>query len=174
MSDHHRVHRILRCQFCIEEAILSVSIGLLGLDAKDVTTRVYRSQPSERSLQSCGKCIVGLPHAREHGVATAYGEFAREQYRSKSGDLIVAVIGVPAAADVSGLRWLLPHLCNLWIARHGLEKPIDVDPPHPFCKGDMLLRRQALVAEKNYAISVEGLTDVGDHSIVEFICQINA
>src|SRR5215475_8709071 len=108
MSDHHRVHRILRCQFCIEEAILSVRIGLLGLDAKDVTTRVHPSEPPERLLQSCGKCIVRLPHAREHGVATAYGEFAREQYGPESGDLIVAVIGVPAAANVCCLRWLLP------------------------------------------------------------------
>ena len=72
------------------------------------------------------------------------------------------MIRVPAAADIGLLRGLLSDLGDLRIVRRRLEKPIDVNFPHSLREGDMLLWRESLVTEKNHAVLVEGLSDVGD------------
>src|SRR5262249_45159753 len=81
---------------------------------------------------------------------------------------------MPTTADVGCLRRLLSDLCDLWIARRRLEKPIDVNGPHALSKGDMLFWREPLVAEEYHAVRVEGLTDVSDSISVQPIRQINA
>src|SRR5262245_12503273 len=81
---------------------------------------------------------------------------------------------MPTTADVGCLRRLLSDLCDLWIARRGLEKPIDVNGPHALSKCDMLFWREPLVPEEYHAVRVEGLTDVSDSISVQPIRQINA
>src|SRR5215510_14744547 len=81
---------------------------------------------------------------------------------------------MPTTADVGCLRRLLSDLCDLWIARRGLEKPIDVNGPHALSKGDMLFWREPLVPEEYHAVRVEGLTDISDSISVQPIGQINA
>src|SRR6516225_9513840 len=154
MADHDRMHGVLGRQFGIDEAILALRVGLMGLGAEDVPTGMNGTQSLQRFLQAVRQRVVGLRHASKHRIAASRRDLAREQDRPQRRNLIVALIGMPAAADVGGLRWLLPHFRNLRVARNGLEKAVDVDSAHRFGKRDVLRGRQILIAEEDDAVLV--------------------
>jgi hypothetical protein len=71
------------------------------------------------------------------------------------------VVGVPVAADVSFLVRVFAHLRDHRIAIDRREEAVDVDFAPAPRKGDVLLRRKLLVAERDEAEAVVGLLDLG-------------
>jgi len=81
---------------------------------------------------------------------------------------------MPAAADVSDLVRLLAHFGDHRIAGDGGEEAVDVDRRKALGKGDMLLRRQLLVVEKDHAILAEGAADLGECAVRQRRCEVEA
>ena len=91
-------------------------------------------------------------HVGEQRIAALLRQLARQQDRAHRRFGIVAVVGVPAAADVGLLLRLLAHLGDFRIAVNGGEEPIDVDRRPAARELDMLLGRERLVAEEDDAM----------------------
>ena len=124
--------------------------------------RMPRAQPVERRLQPVGQRVVGGVHAREQRVAAGRRDLARVEHRAERRRLVIAVVGMPAAADIARLLRLLAHLGDHRMAGHGREEPVDVDRAEALGDGDVLLRRQLLVAEEDDAVCSEGVPDFGE------------
>jgi len=69
--------------------------------------------------------------------------------------------GLPAIADVAALLRLLAHLGDLRIAGHGGEEAVDIDAANAASEGEVLLRRQPLVAEEDHAALTKDTADLG-------------
>ena len=61
------------------------------------------------------------------------------------------MIGVPAAADIGGLRLRLAHLGDLGMAAVRREIIVDVDRAPAPREGDVILGRQLLIANEQHA-----------------------
>jgi hypothetical protein len=132
------------------------------------------TQAAERPLQTVGERLVGEVHVGEQRVAAFLGHFAREQDRAHGGFGVVAVVGVPAAADVGLLLLLLAHLGDFRIARRRHEELVDVDRSPAARERDVLLGRQLLVAKEDHAFVVEDAAKLVPLVIAEVLRQIDA
>ena len=71
------------------------------------------------------------------------------------------MIGMPAIADIALLLRLLADLGNHRVARHSRKEAVDIDLANTARKGDMLLRRQPLVAKKHDSIFAQRPPELG-------------
>ena len=135
---------------------------------------MHRAQPFERRLQPVGQRVIGRVHAGEHRIAPERRHLAGIEHGAEGGDLVVAVIGVPAAADIGFLLRLLAHLGDLRPAVDGAEEAVDVDGGKAFGEGDVLGFAQPLVAEEDHAVLAEGGADLADRVIGQVMGEIDA
>ncbi len=84
------------------------------------------------------------------------------------------MVGVPAIADIALLLRLLAHLGDHRVARHGGKETVDVDPAKRAREGDMLLRRQLLVAKEHDPIFAQRPPDLGQFRLAGRRCEIDA
>ena len=84
------------------------------------------------------------------------------------------MIGVPAAADIALLLRLFAHLGDYRIAGHMRKEAVDVDRPKALGNRDVLLRREALVAEEHDAVFAERATDLAERLVAHGPRQIDA
>src|SRR5262249_20932509 len=91
-------------------------------------------------LQPFGKGVVSSVHAGKESVAAGRWHLAGVEHRAQCRDCIVAVVGVPAAADIPALLGFLAHLGDHRIARYSAKKAVDVDLAKASGKGEVLLR----------------------------------
>lgn len=81
----------------------------------------------------------------------------------------------PKSPDViAGSLRLLAHLGDHWIARDRREEAVDVDRPEAFGEGDVLLRRQLLIAEEHDSVLPQDATGLGDGRARDRARQIDA
>ena len=125
--------------------------------AEDVAAGVAGAQRFERGFQPVGERIVRGIHAREQRIAASVRHFTGIERGAESRDPVVAVIGVPAAADIVLVVRFFAHLCDRGVARNRREEAIDVDRTETLGEGDVLLRRERLIAEEHDAILAEGV-----------------
>src|SRR5215469_12169153 len=105
------------------------------------------AQSFQRLFETIRQSVISRIHASEQRIATRLGYLASVEHGTQRGFVVVAVIGVPAAADIAGLLRFLAHFGDHWVARHPREKAVDVDRGEALGEAHMLLRRQMLVAE---------------------------
>ena len=80
---------------------------------------------------------------------------------------------MPGRTDIAFLVGLLAHFGNHRIIIGRLEEAIDVDIAPAFGKGDVLLRSELLVAQKNHAIVDEGLAQFRELLIADASSNID-
>ena len=54
------------------------------------------------------------------------------------------------------------------------EEAVDIDLAKTLGHGDVVFRRQILVAEKQHPVIAQRLAEIGDHAILQIARQINA
>src|SRR5215472_15621345 len=68
---------------------------------------------------------------------------------------------MPAAAKIPFIGLVLGDDYNFGVARHRLDKIVDIERAETTTKPQMLLRRQVLVAKEDHAMIEECLMEVG-------------
>ena len=164
---------VLRRQLRVADAILEVAASRVGLGAEDVPARMQGPQPVEGRLEPVRERVIGGVHASEQCVAAGRRHFAGIEHRTHRRHQIVAVVGVPAIADVLLLLWLLTHFGDHRIAGHRRKEAVDVDAAKAAGKAEVLLRRQLLVAEENDAVLAKGVADFGQRRLCRRCRQID-
>ncbi len=81
---------------------------------------------------------------------------------------------MPAAADVHRLIRLFAHFGNLRVAGHRAEEPIDVDAAPALREGDVLGRREGLVAEEDHTVVGKRTAQGVERRVRYFARQLNA
>src|SRR6516165_2256664 len=137
MADHDRVDGVVCGELRVADAVLQVAATGVGLGAEDMAARMQCLQPFEGRLQPVRQRVTGGVHAREQGVPAARRHLSGVKHRAHRGCQVVAVVGVPAIADVLALRRLLAHLGDHRITGHGREETVDVDAAEALSKGEI-------------------------------------
>ncbi len=109
---------------------------------------MHRPQRIDGLLQTDGERVIGTKHAGEDRIATLCGCFMREQYRPQRRRNVIAVVAVPAVADIGFVFGLLAYFCNLGMPIDGREESIDVDRAERLGEGNVLVGGQGLVTEE--------------------------
>jgi len=174
MADDDRMDGVLRRQLRVADAAREIALPRPPLGAKHMPARMAGGEAFQRRHQPVRQRVIGRIHAGKQRVAAGLRHLAGIEHRAQGRHLVVAVVGVPAAADVARLLRLLPDLGDHWIAGDGGEKAVDVNRRKPLGKRDMLLRRELLVAEKDDAVLPEGAADLGENSVVDRPGEIDA
>src|SRR5258708_6598502 len=81
---------------------------------------------------------------------------------------------MPAIADIALLLRFLAHLGDHRVAGCRGKEPIDVDVAKATGEGDMLLRGQMLIAEKDDTVFAKYTADLGQFEIARRRCQIHS
>ena len=145
---------------CADHSLVAVAADRFGVlrvhatIAEDMRRAMHRAQPSSVRFRPSGESVSKAAYMLANSVSPpVVRHLARQQDRADRRLLVVAVVGVPAAADIGCLLRLLAHLGDLRIAVDRGEEAVDVDRRQARGEGDMLLRRQRLVAEEDDAVS---------------------
>ena len=101
------------------------------------------------------------------------GDFAGIQHRSQSGFDIVAMVSVPAAADIGFLFGFLADLGDLRVAFDGAEEAIDVDRAEFTGEIDVLLRGQRLIPEEHHTMFGQRRADIGNRVLAQRLDEID-
>ena len=158
MRDHDGMHRLADKALALEAGrLIARLVGTRG--AEDMSVGVDGAQALKGLFQAIGQCVVGLVHIGKQRVAALVRQHAGDEDRAHRRFDIVGMVGVPAAADIDHLFLLLPHLGNLRVPAVGREELVDVDIAPAPREGDVLFRRQFLVAEEDHAIVAIGGAD---------------
>jgi hypothetical protein len=118
---------ILRGKLGIHNAITEVGFLSTSADPKHVSARMHGSQSRKCLLQPVRKRVMSRIHTGKECVPAGRRHFTGVQHRTQRGFSVIAMVGVPAAADVCLLIWLLPHLSYLGITGNRLEESVDID-----------------------------------------------
>ena len=170
VRDHHRMNRILSCQFGLADAALHVG----AFHAKHVPAGVVRPQPAQGLLQPVRKRIISRIHAGEQRVPAGGRNLSRIQNRAHRRHLVVAVVGMPTPADVARLVRLLRHQRDFRVVLDMGKEAIDVDAAKTAGQRDVLLRRHPLVAKEYHAAVGEGAPDRLQDEIGHRFRQVHA
>ena len=82
----------------------------------------------------------------------------RQQDAAHGWQHVVAVIGMPTAADIAFVMRFLQYLRHLGITVDVTKEPVDVDIPKLLRDGDVLLGGQVLVPEKQHTVFTQRFT----------------
>ncbi len=163
MPYHHRMHHVLHRSSSVVDPSGGVGgVRVTTLGAEYMARRMHRLELVEGFPEARWQGIVGGAHVGKQGVAAYGGQFTRQQDRAHGRDFVVAVVGVPPAADAGGLGRFLADIGDLGVPRHGLEKPVDIDRCPAPRKCQVLLRTQVLVVEEDHTVVQEGLAHAAE------------
>src|SRR5580692_5832985 len=157
MSDHDGMDGVLRRQFGIADATGEIATSRISLGSKDMPARMAGAQALQGCLEAVGQSVISRVHAGEQRIAAGLRDLTGIKHRAQRRYLIVAVVGMPAIADIALLLRLLAHLGDHRMTGHCYEEAIYVDRAKALGEPDMLLGRQSLITEEDDAVFAKGV-----------------
>ena len=159
MADDDGMNGILRRQFGIAEVLrLDLRIPVARLLAEGMAAGMHGAQAGQHLFHAVGQRLPGRAGAGEQGVAAVGRDLDRDQDGAKRRRLVIAVVGVPAAADIVLLVRLLQHGRDFGMGLGRPEEAVDVDLDLAR-EGDLGVRVQRLVAEEQHAVAPQRQPD---------------
>src|SRR5580704_15157058 len=135
---------------------------------------VYRRHVAEHRLHAVRQRVIGEVLAGKHRIAANRRHLASIEHRAQGRSLEIADIGVPAAAEIARLVFLLTDFEDLLVVGHTLDEFMDLQLAEAAAEGEVLVGGQVLVAEEDHLVVGERVADFADRRVIELLRQVDA